>query len=86
MLTRRGDVLARVLTSNVSMDDRVDFFCARPGHRGPEPNDALTMHNERWAYCPGAEGEPHDWQPTGGMSLEDVKCLALRDPVRRQGA
>ena len=55
------------------MDDRVDFYCARPDHRGAEPNDALTMHGERWAYCPAAKGEPHDWRPTGGMSLHDVK-------------
>jgi hypothetical protein len=65
------------------MDDRIDFFCARPGHQGPEPNDALTMHEERWAYCPSAKAEAHDWQPTGGMSFEEVKELALRQPIRR---
>jgi hypothetical protein len=65
------------------MNDHVDFFCARPEHQGPEPNDALTMHDERWAYCPAAKSEPHDWQPTGGMSLRDVKRFTLRHPIRR---
>ena len=69
-----------------AMDDRVDFFCARPDHQGAEPNDALTMHQERWAYCPAAKSEPHDWQATGGMSLEDVKRFALRHPIRRRDA
>ena len=65
------------------MDDRVDFFCARPDHQGPEPTDALTMHEERWAYCSAGKSESHDWQPTGGMSLEDVKGFALRHPIPR---
>jgi hypothetical protein len=56
------------------MNDRVEYFCARPDHQGPEPNDALTVHTDRWAYCPAAKGE----QATGGMSLDDVKRFAVR--------
>ena len=57
------------------MNDRVDFVCARADHQGSEPEDALTMHEERWAYCPSAAREAHEWRPvpTGGMSVEDVK-------------
>jgi len=57
------------------MNDRIDFFCARAEHQGSEPDDALTMHEERWAYCAAAAREPHEWQalPAGGMSLEDAK-------------
>src|SRR5438477_13163691 len=36
-----------------------------PDHRGPEPTDALTMHEDRWAYCSAGKSESHDWQPTG---------------------
>jgi len=39
------------LRQTLSMNDRVDFFCARPDHQGAQPDDALTMHNDRWAYC-----------------------------------
>jgi hypothetical protein len=55
------------------MNDRVDFVCARAEHQGPEPNDALTMHEDRWAYCSAGVGDHHDWRPTGGMSLDDAK-------------
>jgi hypothetical protein len=67
------------------MNDRVDF-CSRPDHQGAEPNDALTMHNDPWAYCPAGGREPHDWRPSGGISLEEVKQFALDHPVRRLGA
>ena len=60
------------------MNDRVDFVCARAEHQGTEPNEALTMHEERWAYCSGGAGERHDWQLTGGMSLEDAKQFVKR--------
>jgi hypothetical protein len=62
------------------MNDRVDYFCARPEHQGAEPNDALTMHRDGWAYCPAAAKEPHNWQPTGGMSLNDAKNFLRRHP------
>ena len=66
------------------MNDRVDFYCARADHQGPEPDDALTMHEERWAYCPSGADGPHDWRsiPAGGMSLEDAKQFVRRRPIR----
>jgi hypothetical protein len=63
------------------MNDRVDFVCARADHQGSEPNDALTMHEDCWAYCSGAAGEPHDWRPTGGLSLNDAKRFVGQDPI-----
>jgi hypothetical protein len=63
------------------MNDRVDFVCARADHQGSEPNDALTMHEDRWAYCSGGAGEPHDWRPTGGLSLNDAKRFVGPDPI-----
>jgi hypothetical protein len=64
------------------VNDRVDFFCARPEHHGSEPNDALTMHDELWAYCWAGLGEPHEWRPTGGLSLDDVRRLIRSRPLR----
>lgn len=63
------------------MNDHVDFVCARAEHQGSEPNDALTMHEDRWAYCAAGSGEPHDWQPTGGMSLDDAKRFVRRRQI-----
>jgi len=39
------------------------------------------MHEDRWAYCSGAAGEPHDWRPTGGLSLNDAKRFVGQDPI-----
>jgi hypothetical protein len=60
------------------MDDRVDYVCTRVEHQGSEPNDALTMHEDRWAYCPRGAREYHAWQATGGISLEETKQLVLQ--------
>ena len=66
------------------MNDRIDFFCARAEHQGSEPNDALTMHEDRWAYCAAGAAEHHDWHsmPAGGMSLEDAKQFARGHQIR----
>jgi len=65
------------------MDDRVDFVCARAEHQGSEPDDALTMHDDRWAYCPASAREHHDWRPTGGVSLDEAKRFVRREPHRQ---
>jgi len=67
------------------MNDRVDFYCARAEHQGAEPNDALTMHEDRWAYCSSGAREQHDWRPTAGMSLDEVKRFVLPHPIRAIG-
>jgi len=69
------------------MNDRVDFVCARAEHQGSEPNDALTMHEDRWAYCSAGAAEPHDWRLTGGMSLDDAKRFVQQPhPIRSADA
>ena len=67
------------------MNDRVDFYCARAEHQGSEPNDALTMHEDRWAYCSAGASDHHDWRsmPAGGMSLDDAKQFARRQQTGR---
>jgi hypothetical protein len=67
------------------MDDRVEYFCSRPEHQGAEPNDALTMHRDRWAYCPSGKSDGHDWRATGGKSLDEVKRFGARYPIHRAG-
>ena len=65
---------------NQFVNDRIDFFCARAEHQGSEPNDALTMHEDRWAYCSAGAGGQHEWRsmPSGAMSLDDVKRFLLQ--------
>ena len=67
------------------MNDRIDFFCASAEHQGSEPNDALTMHEDRWAYCSAGAGGQHDWRsmPSGAMSLDDVKRFLVEHLTRR---
>jgi hypothetical protein len=67
------------------MNDRIDFVCTSADHRRSEPNDALTMYEDRWAYCSAGADHRHDWQPTGGMSLDDAKRLAIRPEIRSAG-
>jgi hypothetical protein len=55
------------------MNDRVDFVCTRAEHQASEPNDALTMHEDSWAYCSAGGSGPHDWRATPGVSLDDAK-------------
>jgi hypothetical protein len=70
------------------MNDRIDFVCARAEHQGTEPNDALTMHEDRWAYCSAGAGEHHDWRsmPTGAMSLDEAKDFLARHLIRPVGS
>jgi hypothetical protein len=65
------------------MEDRIDFVCARSEHQSSEPNDALTMHQDRWAYCARGAVQNHDWfaVPRGGVSLDEAKRLARPTPV-----
>jgi len=45
--------------------------------------EALTVHNEKWAYCPSAHREGHEWRACGGLALADLKRLLQRFPVTR---
>jgi hypothetical protein len=65
------------------MTDRIDFVCVRPDHQVTTLGESLTVHDEKWAYCPSPQHEGHDWRPCGGMALEDLKRLLQRFPVTR---
>jgi hypothetical protein len=63
------------------MTDQIDFVCARPDHQVSTLGEALTVHAEKWAYCPSAHADGHEWRPCAGMSLEDLRRLLQRVPV-----
>jgi hypothetical protein len=65
------------------MTDRIDFVCARPDHQVTTLGEALTVHDEKWAYCPSAHPDGHEWRACGGLGLEDLKRLLQRFPVTR---
>ena len=65
------------------MTDQVDFVCVRSDHQVSTFAEALTIHDERWAYCPSAQTDGHDWRACGGMSADDLKGLLQRFPVER---
>jgi hypothetical protein len=63
------------------MTNQVDFVCVRPDHQVSTLVEALTVHDELWAYCPSAQPEPHDWRPCGGMDLADLRTLLQSFPA-----
>ena len=68
---------------NPVMTDRIDFVCVRSDHQVTTLGEALTVYAEKWAYCPSAHREGHEWRACGGMGLEDLKRLLQRFPVTR---
>ena len=62
---------------------QIDFACVRPEHQASTLVEALTIHDEKWAYCPSAQTDGHEWRPCGGMSLDDLRRLLQRFPVTR---
>jgi hypothetical protein len=43
------------------MTDQVDFVCVRPDHQVTTFVEALTIHEEQWAFCPSAQIDGHEW-------------------------
>ena len=40
------------------------------------------MHEDEWAYCPGAYAKDHEWRRTGGLDLTELKtALAKGTPA-----
>jgi hypothetical protein len=65
------------------MTDQIDFVCVRPDHQVTTLGEALTVHAEKWAYCPSAHHDGHAWRACGGLGLDDLKRLLQRFPVTR---
>jgi hypothetical protein len=72
--------LSKINTDPV--DDRIRFYCT--AHRAQLP--IVTMHERRWAYCPGgyvAAREGHAWVAIEPTSVYQVKPQELRSPTQR---
>ena len=56
----------------------IGYVCTRTTHLVENGAvDHLTIHDRQWAYCHGDVRESeHDWQPTGGTTLTELKSLA----------
>jgi len=64
------------------MDGQIAYVCVQPAHQTRRPQEALTMHDEQWAYCPGAYRGNHQWRRTGGLDLTELKAaLAKGSPA-----
>jgi len=58
----------------------IAFVCVRSAHHnGKAPPDHLTIHDGQWAYCPqDSRADEHEWQPTGGARLSDMRAVVRR--------
>lgn len=50
----------------------ISFECVAEGHTANARHpDKLTIHEERWAFCPfNARATGHQWRETGGQDLD----------------
>lgn len=51
----------RRLTEQVT--NEIEFFCVRPDHQTRALRETLTIHDEKWAYCPAGRPDGHAWRP-----------------------
>lgn len=54
----------------------VHFRCTNLAHARPTGgrSDTLTLVEGLWAYCPfDVRAGDHDWQPTGGVRLAELR-------------
>jgi hypothetical protein len=66
--------------------DQVDFVCVRADHQIGTFVEALTIHDERWAYCPSADADGHEWRACEAMPADELERLLRRFPAARIGA
>ena len=63
----------------------IAFVCVAKRHGAAKGSrGGVTIHQGQWAFCEGSSAtEDHDWQPTGGVALEQ---LLARRIVHRESA
>jgi hypothetical protein len=61
------------------MNHQVDFVCIRPDHQTTVPAEALTIHEETWAYCPSARPDAHEWRSCRESGLHAHVILRHRE-------
>lgn len=67
----------------------IQFRCVAEGHLDPKSNtsDMLTIHQGKWACCPfDVRANGHKWEPTGGVSVNDIRRLVDRERNARAKA
>lgn len=64
----------------------IQFRCVAEKHQQPKAgiSDLLTVYEGKWAYCPmDIRAKGHEWEPTGGLSVNDVRQLVDRERSAR---
>lgn len=57
--------------------DLIHSFCTEPTHADRGGTDQLSIHDGRWAFCPGGViASDHRWEPTGGIALSKIASFA----------
>ena len=60
----------------------IQFRCVAEKHQQPKAgvSDLLTIYDGKWAYCPmDTRAKGHQWEPTGGLSVTEVRLLVDRE-------
>jgi hypothetical protein len=69
-----------------TMTNQIDFVCVRSDHQITTFVEALTINDDKWAYCPSAQTDGHEWRACGATGLEDLRTLLRLFPVTRIAA
>lgn len=67
----------------------IQFRCVAEKHQEPKggTSDLLTIHEGQWAYCPhDIRDKGHRWEPTGGLTVHEVRQLVDRERNARRQA
>jgi hypothetical protein len=69
----------------------IQYICRNPEHQTlahQDPMDdpsvnPITVYGKEWAFCPSGARAEHQWAPTGGMSVDELRN-SLRITERTQ--
>lgn len=83
--------MARVRGGKAAVDRAIiAHVCVRQQHRddpAPSGMGTLTIYGGQWAYChASALAEEHEWQPTGGVGIEQLVAATRRVVEHRPAA
>jgi len=69
------------------MASQIAFVCVAKRHGAArDSGGAVTIHQGLWAFCAGSSArDDHDWQPTGGVTLEQLlaRRIVLHEAATR---
>ena len=67
----------------------IQYRCVTEKHQEAKAgnSDTLTVHEGKWAYCPfDVRAKGHEWDDTGGLSVNEVRMLVDRERSARAKA